>query len=81
MTGHDRPEYPILRSKKPELVKQEFYALLLTHAAIRKLMTEAADRTQQSAVDLSFIHAVRVLQRKMPSVGAIPPKAQAGMAR
>jgi len=63
----------ILRSKKPELVKQEFYALLLTHAAIRKLMTEAADRTQQSSVDLSFIHAVRVLQRRMPSVGAIPP--------
>jgi IS4 transposase len=63
----------ILRSKKPELVKQEFYALLLTHAAIRKLMTEAAERTQQSAIDLSFIHAVRVLQRRMPLVGAIPP--------
>lgn len=63
----------ILRSKRPELVKQEFYALLLTHAAIRKLMTEAADRTQQSAVDLSFIHAVRILQRRMPLVGAIPP--------
>jgi hypothetical protein len=63
----------ILRSKRPELVKQEFYALLLAHAAIRKLMTEAADRTRQSAVDLSFVHAVRVLQRRMPSVGAIPP--------
>ena len=63
----------ILRSKRPELVQQEFYALLLAHAAIRKLMTEAADRTQQSAVDLSFIHAVRVLQRRLPSVGAIPP--------
>ncbi len=70
----------ILRSKRPELVKQEFYALLLTHAAIRKLMTEAADRTQQSAVDLSFIHAVRVLQRRLPLVGAIPPSAQAGLA-
>lgn len=63
----------MLRSKRPELVRQEFYALLLAHAAIRRLMTEAADRTQQSAVDLSFIHAVRVLQRRMPSVGAIPP--------
>jgi hypothetical protein len=64
----------ISRSKRPELVKQEFYALHLTHAAIRKLMTEAADHTQQSAVDLSFIHGgVRVLQRRMPSVGAIPP--------
>ena len=63
----------ILRSKTPELVRQEFYALLLAHAAIRKLMTEAADRTQQSAGDLSFVHAVRVLQRRLPSVGAIPP--------
>lgn len=63
----------ILRSKQPELVQQEFYALLLAHAAIRKLMTEAADRTRQSAVDLSFIHAIRVLQRRLPSVGAIPP--------
>lgn len=63
----------VLRSKRPELVRQEFYALLLAHAAIRQLMTEAADRTQQSAVDLSFIHAVRVLQRRMPLVGAIPP--------
>ena len=63
----------ILRSKRPELVKQEFYALLLTHAAIRKLMTEAADRTRQSAIDLSFIHAVRVLQRRLPHIGVFPP--------
>ena len=67
----------ILRSKRPELVRQEFYALLLAHAAIRKLMTEAADRTQQSAGDLSFVHAMRVLQRRLPSVGAIPPSASA----
>ena len=51
----------ILRSKTPELVKQEFYALLLAHAAIRKLMTEAADRTRQSAVDLTSVDVVRVL--------------------
>lgn len=63
----------ILRSKRPELVEQEFYALLIAHAAIRKLMTEAADRTQQCATDLSFIHAVRVLQRRLPQVGATPP--------
>ena len=63
----------ILRSKRPELAGQEFYALLLTHAAIRRLMTEAAHRTQQSAVDLSFIGAVRILQRRLPLAGAIPP--------
>lgn len=32
----------VLRSKTPDLVRQEFYALMLTHAAIRRLMYEAA---------------------------------------
>ncbi len=63
----------VLRSKRPELVEQEFYALLLVHAAIRHLMTEAAAQTGQAAQDLSFIHAVRVLHRRLPAVGAIPP--------
>lgn len=63
----------VLRSKRPELVKQEFYALLLTHAAIRRLMTQAAADTQQAANDLSFVHAIRVLQRRLPQAGAIPP--------
>lgn len=63
----------VLRSKKPELVTQEFYALLLVHAAIRRMMTEAADKTQQAAEDLSFVHAVRVLKRRLPASAAIPP--------
>ena len=63
----------VLRSKRPELVEQEFYALLLVHAAIRHLMTEAAAQTGQAAQDLSFIHAVRVLHRRLPAIGAIPP--------
>ncbi|MDP2784205.1 MAG: transposase domain-containing protein [Sulfurimicrobium sp.] len=46
---------------------------LLTHAAIRRLMTQAADRTQQAAEDLSFVHAVRVLKRRLPACAAIPP--------
>ena len=46
-----------------ELIKQR----------LKSAESEAADRTQQSAVDLSFIHAVRILQRRMPLVGAIPP--------
>ncbi|MBU2773494.1 hypothetical protein HMI48_06185 [Acidithiobacillus ferrooxidans] len=63
----------VLRSKRPELVEQEFYALLLVHAAVRHLMTEAAAQTGQAAQDLSFIHAVRVLHRRLPAAGAIPP--------
>ena len=62
----------VLRSKRPELVEQAFYALLLAHAAVRRLMTQAAAATGQVAGDLSFIHAVRVL-RRLPASAAIPP--------
>ncbi|WP_409525141.1 IS4 family transposase [Nitrincola sp. MINF-07-Sa-05] len=63
----------ILRSKRPDLVEQEFYALLIAHAAVRRLMTQAATTTAQAAEDLSFIHAVRVLRRRLPASGSIPP--------
>jgi hypothetical protein len=63
----------VLRSKRPELVEQEFYALLLAHGAIRRLMSQAAANTGQAAQDLSFIHAIRVLRRRLPAVAAIPP--------
>jgi IS4 transposase len=51
----------VLRSKRPKLVEREFYAFLLAHAAIRRLMTQAAAASSQAAVDLLFIHAVLVL--------------------
>ena len=63
----------VLRSKTPELVEQEFYALLLAHAAIRRLMVQAAADTAQAASDLSFVGTVRVLQRRLPAAAAIPP--------
>ena len=62
-----------LRSKTPALVQQEFYALLLAHAAVRHLMAIAAADTHQAAEDLSFVSAVRVLQRRLPAASAIPP--------
>ena len=36
-------------------------------------MAAAALSTGQSAKDLSFVHAVRVLQRRLPAAAAIPP--------
>ena len=63
----------VLRSKTPDLVRQEFYALMLTHAAIRRLMYEAAQDSGQRPEDLSFVHAVRVLNRRLPEAAAIPP--------
>jgi hypothetical protein len=35
----------VLRSRTPELVEQEIWALLLTHYAIRHIMKDAADAT------------------------------------
>ena len=62
-----------LRSKTPELVMQEFYALLIAHAAIRRLMSEAAIRTDQAGEDLSFIHSINVLKRRLPAQAGLPP--------
>ena len=64
-----------LRSKIPDLVKQEFYALLMAHSAIRRLMSEAATRTDQASEDLSFVHTVNVLRRRLPAQAGLPPRA------
>jgi hypothetical protein len=56
----------ILRSKTPELVLQECYGMLMAHFAIRGLMHEAALKDDIDPDCLSFVHAVRVVKRKMP---------------
>jgi len=70
---HLRGASTVLRSKTPELVKQEMWGLLLAHFAVRQLMTEAACRHGHDPDDLSFVHAVRVIKRKIPQAAAIPP--------
>ena len=66
----------VLRSKTPELVQQEFYGLLMAHFAIRGLMHEAALQANEDPDQLSFVHAVHVVQRRMPRYAAIPPSAE-----
>jgi hypothetical protein len=56
-----------LRSKKPELVKQEFWGYLLAHYVIRSVMFQAAQKINKDADELSFVHAVRVIRRKIIS--------------
>ena len=73
---HLRGSRIILRSKTPDLVRQEFYGLLMAHFAVRGLMHEAALKSGEDPDRLSFIHAVRVIRRKMPLFGAIPPSGQ-----
>ena len=71
----------VLRSKTPNLVRQEFYALVIAHYAIRKLMQEASlgpkrdsSAGQRAPPDgLSFKQAVNTVRRKLPLYGAISP--------
>jgi hypothetical protein len=70
----------VLRSKKPALVRQEVYGLLLAHFAVRALMHEAALQGEVDPDKLSFTHAVRVVRRKLPQIVAFPPSAPNGSA-
>jgi hypothetical protein len=66
----------VLRSKTPDLVRQEFYGLILAHFAVRGLMHEAALRANEDPDRLSFVHAVRVVRRKLAVFAALPPSAE-----
>jgi len=76
---HLRGARILLRSKTPDLVRQEFYGLLLAHFAIRGLMHEAALKADEDPDRLSFVHAVRVIRRKMPRFQSIPPRGEGGV--
>jgi len=64
-----------LSSKTPELVRQEFFGLLMAHFAIRGLMHEAALKADEDPDRHSFIHSVYVVQRRMARYDAISPSA------
>jgi Insertion element 4 transposase N-terminal/Transposase DDE domain len=74
---HLRGARMVLRSKTPALVRQEFWGLLLAHFAVRGLMHEAALRADEDPDRLSFLHAVRVVRRKLPLFAALPPSGEA----
>lgn len=76
---HLRGAQIVLRSKTPDLVRQECYGLLLAHFAIRGLMHEAAVHVDADPDRLSFLHAVRVIRRKLPLAVAIPPSGENGL--
>lgn len=70
---HLRGANIVLRSKTPDLVRQEFYGLLMAHFAIRGLIHEAALKADEDPDRLSFLHAVRVIRRKLQAFNAISP--------
>jgi len=76
---HLRGPRIVLRSKRPDLVRQEFYGLLMAHFAIRGLMHEAALKADLDPDRLSYTHTVRIVRRKLPIFSAIPPSGKASV--
>jgi hypothetical protein len=67
---HLRGGQMVLRSMRPELVKQEFYAFMLTHYCTRHLMHEAALANDIEPVRMSYTHTLEAIKRKLPAFKA-----------
>lgn len=76
---HLRGARIVLRSKTSDLVRQEFYGLMMAHFAIRSLIHEAALKADEDPDRLSLLHAVRVVRRRLPAAVAVPPSPQGGV--
>ena len=63
----------VLRSKSPEMVRQEVWSLLLTHYAVRRLMCRAADEAGYDPDRLSFIRSLRVIRRQVTDQADFSP--------
>jgi hypothetical protein len=55
-----------MRSKTPDLVRQEFWGLMIAHWALRDIIHAAALRQNLDPDAISFVHTVRLVRRTMP---------------
>ncbi len=70
---HQRGARAVLRSKSPELVRQEIWGHLCCHYAIRSLMFDAAEHAGHDPDRVSFVAALRISRRSIAQQGAFPP--------
>jgi Transposase DDE domain len=63
-----------LRSKSPDMVRQEWWGLLLAHYAIRALMVEAPDTAQLDPDRLSFLRTLNIVRRQVTNQAAFSPR-------
>jgi hypothetical protein len=68
-----------LRSRRPDLVRQDFYGLLLAHFGVRSLMVEAAQVAGVEPERLSFTHAMAVVIRRIPEMVSFPPSVEVAL--
>jgi hypothetical protein len=56
----------IFRSKRPDLVKQELYALMISYTTMRLLMQRAAAQAGKKPVELSFLETLQAIIDAVP---------------
>jgi hypothetical protein len=64
----------VLRSKHARTVRQEIWALLLVHYAVRHLMCEAAEQADVDVDRLSFVRSFRAVRRQVSDQAAFSPR-------
>jgi hypothetical protein len=62
-----------IRSKAPEMVRQELYGLFLAHYAIRSFMTEAADTVDIDPDRISFTRTLHIIRRRITDPAGLSP--------
>jgi hypothetical protein len=72
---HQLAHSKLLRSRTPKLVRQELWALLLAHYAVRSFMREAADDLDTDADLLSFTRSIQVIRRQVLNQAGFSPSA------
>jgi hypothetical protein len=71
---HLRGQGRILRSKSPDLVRQEIYGYLLTHYALTALISRAATEADIDPDRVKFVRTVRIIRRQVTAdPAAFPP--------
>ncbi len=70
---HQRLQQPVLRSRTPGGVRQEVYAVLLAHYAVRTLMHEAACEADLDPDRLSFTDALFVVAETTRDLAQVSP--------
>ena len=69
---HQRGPRMVMRSKSPDLVRQEIWGHLCCDYAIRTLMVDAALHARRDPDRVSFVAALRIARRSVAQ-GAFPP--------
>lgn len=63
----------VLRSRSPEMVKQEIWGHLLVHYAVRALIYQAAEHEKLDPDRVSFLRSLRVIRRQVTDQAAFSP--------